>query len=219
MRFFTGIIETKNMWQKGHGILENRSPVRDELLLLFSHNQVLRGHRTGFSHSVWMEVRNTRREKHKRPKVVHAYITADAIHASTRNLQEKWNRKSGKDVPGLYWYSYLLHTSHYSRLWRNRLYRLPPKKDYHVYITRSIYHYAYARQTHVNWKKKRQITNKKRQEKEEKRRKRKKRKKKKKITRKQENARQEEEAKKGKENKMSNVLADFRNWLTTALVS
>ena len=25
--------------------------------------------------------------------------------------------------------------------------------DYHVYITRSIYHYAYARQTQVNWKK------------------------------------------------------------------
>ena len=28
--------------------------------------------------------------------------------------------------------------------WRNRLYRLPPKKDYHVHITRSIYHCAYA---------------------------------------------------------------------------
>ena len=33
------------------------------------------------------------------------------------------------------------------------IYRLPPKKDYHVYITRSIYHYAYARQTQVNWRK------------------------------------------------------------------
>ena len=30
---------------------------------------------------------------------------------------------------------------------------LPPKKDYHVYISRSIYHYAYARQTQVNWRK------------------------------------------------------------------
>ena len=28
-----------------------------------------------------------------------------------------------------------------------------PRKDYHVYITRSTYHYAYARQTQVNWKK------------------------------------------------------------------
>ena len=37
--------------------------------------------------------------------------------------------------------------------WKNRLYRLLPKKDYHVYITRSIYPYAYARQTQVNWKK------------------------------------------------------------------
>ena len=34
-----------------------------------------------------------------------------------------------------------------TRAWKNRLYRLPPKKDYHVYITRSIYHYAYIRAT------------------------------------------------------------------------
>ena len=27
-----------------------------------------------------------RETKHKQPKVVHAYITADAIHASTRNI-------------------------------------------------------------------------------------------------------------------------------------
>ncbi len=40
-----------------------------------------------------------------------------------------------------------------TRAWENRLYRLPPKKDYHVYIARSTYHYAYARQTQVNWKK------------------------------------------------------------------
>ena len=31
-----------------------------------------------------------------------------------------------------------------------RLYRLPPKKDYHVYIRCGIYHYAYAQQTRVN---------------------------------------------------------------------
>ena len=37
-----------------------------------------------------------------------------------------------------------------TRAWKNRLYRLPPKKDY---ITRSTYHYAYARQTQVDWKK------------------------------------------------------------------
>ena len=29
----------------------------------------------------------------------------------------------------------------------------PPKKDYHVYIARSIYHFAYARQTQVNRRK------------------------------------------------------------------
>ena len=29
---------------------------------------------------------------------------------------------------------------------------MPPRKDYHVYITRSTYHHACARQTVVNWK-------------------------------------------------------------------
>ena len=35
---------------------------------------------------VTLELRNTPREKHTQPKVVYAYITADAIHASTRNI-------------------------------------------------------------------------------------------------------------------------------------
>ena len=34
---------------------------------------------------VTLELRNTP-GKHTQPKVVHAYITADAIHASTRNI-------------------------------------------------------------------------------------------------------------------------------------
>ena len=36
---------------------------------------------------------------------------------------------------------------------KNRLHRLPPRKDYLVYISRGTYHYAYARQTRVNWTK------------------------------------------------------------------
>ena len=32
------------------------------------------------------ELRNTPGKKRKQPKVVHAYITADAIHASTKNI-------------------------------------------------------------------------------------------------------------------------------------
>ena len=35
---------------------------------------------------VTLELRNTPGKKHTQPKVVHAYITADAIHASTRNI-------------------------------------------------------------------------------------------------------------------------------------
>ena len=37
----------------------------------------------------------------------------------------------------------------------DQVYCLPPKEDYHVDITRSIYHYAYARRTQVNGRKKR----------------------------------------------------------------
>ena len=35
---------------------------------------------------VTLELRNTPGETRTQPKVVHAYITADAIHASTRNI-------------------------------------------------------------------------------------------------------------------------------------
>ena len=35
---------------------------------------------------VTLELRNTPGKTHTQPEVVHAYITADAIHASTRNI-------------------------------------------------------------------------------------------------------------------------------------
>ena len=55
----------------------------NKILTLNSHNKV-RGHRTDSSHSGAEEYP---REKHiNKPKVVHAYVTADAIHASTRNM-------------------------------------------------------------------------------------------------------------------------------------
>ena len=47
-------------------------------------------------------------------------------------------------MPGPYWCIRLT-----TRVWKNRLHRLPPRKDYRVYVTRSTYHYAYARQTQV----------------------------------------------------------------------
>ena len=44
-----------------------------------------------------------------------------------------------------------MHTSHYSRLEKPTI---PlATQDYHVYIARSTYHYAYTRQTQVNRKK------------------------------------------------------------------
>ena len=55
-----------------------------------SHNQV-RGHRTGSSHSGAEEYP---REKHTQPKVVHAYITADAIHASPETYKSEIGSQS-----------------------------------------------------------------------------------------------------------------------------
>ena len=57
-----------------------------------------------------LELRNTPGRKHK-PKVVHAYITAEAIHASARNILKV---KSGDGLRCVR--SILVHTVHYSRL-------------------------------------------------------------------------------------------------------
>ena len=82
---------------------------------------------------------------------------------------------------------------------------MPPRKDYHVYITRSTFHYAYAHQIQVNWKEEA----KKRKEgiaKERRENKAKKEKIYKKILEKQEKTRQKEEARKGK--RMNVIPAD-----------
>ena len=101
----------------------------------------------------------------------------------------------------------LVHTSHYSRLEKPTI---PlATQDYHGYIARSTYHYAYARRTQVNWKKdtKKRTEDKEKERKDKKAKKRKrtgnKRKdeKSKKIQQKQEKTRQEEEARKGKAKK------------------
>ena len=64
--------------------------------------------------------------------------------------QKHIKAKSGVSLrcAGPYWCTRLT-----IRAWQNRLFRLPPKKDYHVYIARSTCHCAYARQAQVNWKK------------------------------------------------------------------
>ena len=56
------------------------------LMLLVSHfnsQNDIRGHKTGSSH---YEAKEYLREKHNQPKVLHAYITADATHAFTKNV-------------------------------------------------------------------------------------------------------------------------------------
>ena len=67
---------------------------------------------------VTLELRNTPRRKHEL-KVVHAYITADAIHASARNIEKV---KLGISLRCAR--SVLVHTSYYSRLEKTTT--LPP---------------------------------------------------------------------------------------------
>ena len=83
--------------------------------------------------------------KHKQPKVVHAYITADAIHASARNMLKV---KSGVSLRCVR--SILVHMSHCSRLEKPTIPLATQERLLdHVYVARSTYHYAYARQTQV----------------------------------------------------------------------
>ena len=59
---------------------------------------------------VTLELRNTPGKNTNKPKVVHAYITADAIHASTKTTK----MKSGVSLRCAR--SILVHMSYYSRL-------------------------------------------------------------------------------------------------------
>ena len=103
-----------------------------------------------------LEVRNASGIKHKQTKGG-ACITADAIRAfNSRNI---YKERSGVSVRCAR--SILLHTSHYLRPEKptTRYTACHPKKTTTylargVYITRSTCHYAYPRQTQVNWKKK-----------------------------------------------------------------
>ena len=131
-----------------------------------SHNQV-RGHRTSSSHSGAEEYPRKKTQTNQR---WHTHISQLTQFMPPPETYKKQNRASAYDVPGPYWCTRLA-----TRAWKNRLYRLPPKKDYHVYITRSACHYwANARQTQVNWKKetkKRKYKENKRQESEKRKRK------------------------------------------------
>ena len=55
------------------------------VVVVFTLTRIIKSVVTGQA-PVTLELRNTLGKKHKQPKVVHAYITTDAIHASTRNI-------------------------------------------------------------------------------------------------------------------------------------
>ena len=82
-------------------------PMRTAVVLTLTH--IIKSVVTGQA-PVTLELRNTPGKKHK-PKVVHAYFTADAVLASTRNISKV---KSGVSLRCAR--SILAHTSHYSRL-------------------------------------------------------------------------------------------------------
>ena len=114
------------------------------------HIQV-RGHRTGFSHSGAEEYAREKTQTNQRTRW-YTHISQLMQMMPPPETCKKWNREPAYGVPGPYWCMRVI-----TRAWKSRLYRLPTKKDYHVYIARSTYHHAYARQTQVNWKKETRI--------------------------------------------------------------
>ena len=55
------------------------------VVVVFTLTRIIKSVVTGQA-PVTLELRKTPGKTHTQPKVVHAYITADAIHASTRNI-------------------------------------------------------------------------------------------------------------------------------------
>ena len=152
---------------------------------------------------VTLELRDTPGKKTQKPKVVyriHAYITADAIHASPR----KHIKSEIVSQPTICQVHLPVHTSHHSRLKKptiplaiqERLLRT----EYILHLP-SAYHYAYARQTRFNWKKKQRKERKRKESKENKRKRKREDRKEKKRLEKQEMTRQEEEAREKKRKK------------------
>ena len=99
-------------------ILRDRRVAATTLVVVLTLTRIIKSMVTGQA-PVTLEWSNTPGKKHK-PTAEHAYITADAIHASAGNISGVSLRCAR---------SILVHTSHYSRL-ENRLYRMPPNKDY-----------------------------------------------------------------------------------------
>ena len=164
-----------------------------------SHNQV-RGHRTSSSHSGAEEYP---REKHTHNPRWYTHISQLTQFMPPPETYKKSEIGSSLRCAGSMSGAYVSLLAPGKTAYT----ACHPRKT-NTYITRSINHYAYARQTQVKWKKKQRTNNKKRKERRKKRRKRKKKtkkekKEKEKTRKKQEKAslRQEEEARKGKREK------------------
>ena len=97
---------------------------------------------------VTLELRNTPREK---TQPTRRWYTHTSQLTQFMPPPEKYKSEIGSQ-PAMCQVHVLVHTSHYSRLEKPTIPLAP--QDYHVYIARSICHLSYARQTQVNWKKK-----------------------------------------------------------------
>ena len=109
-----------------------------------SHNQV-RGHRTGSSHSG--------AEEYPREKTQTTQRWYTHISQVTQIMPppETYKSEIGSQPTMCQ-----VHTGAYVSLLapgKPDYTACHPRKDYHVYISRSTYHYAYTRQTQVNWRK------------------------------------------------------------------
>ena len=65
--------------------MNSNGPARGVVVVVLTLTHIIKSVVTGQA-PVTLELRNTPGKPHTQPKVVHAYITADASHASTRNI-------------------------------------------------------------------------------------------------------------------------------------
>ena len=109
------------------------APMRSPCLVFFTLTRIVKSVVTGQA-PVTLELRNTLGKSTKNPKWYTHISQLTQFTPPQKHIKEK-SRVSLRCARSIPVHGLRLIT----RAWKNRLYRLPPKEDHHVYISRSIY--------------------------------------------------------------------------------
>ena len=96
--------------RRRYRFFEDMVDIRYKIDVVLTSSRIIKSVVTGQA-PVTLELRNTPGKKHKQTRGVHAYITADAVHASARKYEKM---KLGVSLRCAR--SILVHTSHFSCL-------------------------------------------------------------------------------------------------------